>query len=387
MIGFEQRLGTNNRPRIALVHSFYSSRNPSGENAAVLQQADALGRAGYSVQMFAQRTDERELSKLYSVEAALTVATGRGPRPQMGAFAPDIIHIHNLFPNYGKTWIGKAAAPVVTTLHNYRPMCAAGTFFRDGAVCTDCLEMHSSKPALKHGCYRGRVQSVPVAIGQRFEKEPALGEADAVIVLSDQMRSLYAQAGVPDAKMHTLPHFLPTSLDPGPGIGGDYWLYAGRLSPEKGILQLVESWPSDRRLLIVGEGNQEVPVRSAAAGKNIELLGSVDRGQLLRLMQHAFGVVFPSRCFEGFGLVYLEALACGTPVLAWEPCVVSSFIAADGTGIVGGSAGIEESIRAADALFPSLRSHCRSVFEARYTESEWVPALGHVYASALACAV
>lgn len=382
MNDFEQWWAWENNLRVALVHSFYSSRNPSGENAAVMQQAAALRRAGYAVEVFAQRTDERELSKLHPLEAAMTVATGRGRKPRLEDFKPDVIHVHNLFPNYGKSWIKKAPAPVVTTLHNYRPLCAAGTFFRDGKVCTDCLDKDSSIPAVVHGCYRGRAQSVPVALGQRFGNDPMLG-ADALIVLSDQMRQKYITAGVPWARMHTLPNFLPDDLDPGAGGGGDYWLYAGRLSPEKGILPLVEEWPDDQRLLLVGEGEQEAAVRAAASGKDIQMLGSLERSELLNLMRGARGVVFPSRCFEGFPLVYLEALAAGTPVLAWEPCVVASSISEDGTGMVGGAESLRETLSAATDAFPALRGHCRGVFEAKYTEAQWVSELHKVYSSVM----
>lgn len=372
----------DNSYRVAIVHSFYSSKVPSGENIVVQQQADALRRAGYSVEVFAQRTDQREQSKLYPLEAALTVATGRGPSPRrLWDFNPDVIHVHNLFPNYGKQWLAQPIAPVVSSLHNYRPLCAAGTFFRDGKVCTDCADSKSSLPAVKHGCYKGRAASVPVALGQRFERDPFLAEASAIVALSDQMRSHYTSYGVPAEKLHVLPHFLPDPLDGGQGQGGDYWLYAGRLSHEKGILPLVREWPAGRPLVIAGQGELESEVSAAAEGKDIQLLGAVGRERLMELMRGATGIVFPSRWMEGFGLVYMEALAAGTPVLAWEPSVVSSFIDEDGTGaVVRGS--LAEALVAADAAFPSLRLHCRKVFERRYRESQWVEGIRDIYNAA-----
>lgn len=181
---------TNERKRVAVVHSFYSSRQPSGENIVVDQQIAALRRAGHTVELFAQRTDEREGNPLYPLEAAWSTATGIGRAPRLADFNPDVVHVHNVFPNFGKQWIAGSPAPVVSSLHNYRPLCAAGTFFRDGQVCTDCLDKRSSKPALVHGCYRGRVGSLPVAIGQRFEMDPMLQDVARVIALSDQMKRI-----------------------------------------------------------------------------------------------------------------------------------------------------------------------------------------------------
>src|SRR3954451_274021 len=120
--------------RIALVHSYFSSRVPSGENRAVDAQAAALRQAGHVVEVVAQYTDERLRRLTYPVEAALTVATGRGPSPlpELERFTPDLVHVHGLFPNFGKHWLTHWQGPVVATMHNYRPLCPAATLFRDG---------------------------------------------------------------------------------------------------------------------------------------------------------------------------------------------------------------------------------------------------------------
>ena len=366
--------------RVALVHSFYSSRSPSGENIAVQQQANALRRAGYTVEVFAQRTDERERRKLYPLQAAWHVSSGKGPRPDMAQFTPDIIHVHNLFPNYGKEWIRDSTVPVVASLHNYRPLCSAGIFFRDGHTCTDCLDKRSSLPGVLHGCYKGRLQSVPVAIGQRFENDQLLAGADAVISLSGQMRSFYERAGVPAEKIHVLPNFLPTDLDVGLGVGGDYWLYAGRLSEEKGILPLVSEWPEDHRLLVVGSGEQERELLELNR-KNVTFIGPTSRPRLLELMRGALGLVFPSRCYEGFPMVYVEAMSSGTPVLTWEPSVVASLVREERTGMAAKGLDLQTTLSVAATEFPNLRNHCRQVFESTYTEDSWMNRLGRIYAA------
>lgn len=366
--------------RVAIVHSYYSSRNPSGENAAVEQHIAALRRAGCSVALFAERTDDRESRKMYPLAAALHVASGLGPRPDLAAFAPDVIHVHNLFPNFGKAWLRDAPAPVVTTLHNYRPLCAAGTFYRDGDVCTVCSDIHSSVPAVTHGCYRGRLQSIPVAIGQRFEADLTLTEASAVIALSEQMRDIYTAAGVPTEKIHILPNFLPLGLDGGKGEGGDYWLYAGRFSAEKGIVPLLSQWPANQSIKVVGSGEAGADVAELSA-TNIEVIGRVNRQRMMELMRGAKGLVFPSKWFEGFPLIYAEALAAGTPIVTWPPSVVAGLVDQEGTGITGHSSSIAETIAVADSTFPQLRDHCRNVFEASYTEDAWISRLLQIYNS------
>jgi hypothetical protein len=126
--------------RIAIVHSFYNSRVPSGENVVVTAQVQALRAAGHDVRLVAQYSDERLQRRRYPAEAAVTVITGLGPDPsaELTAFAPDIVHVHNLFPNFGTRWLERWPGHLVATLHNFRPMCVAGSLSRDGEVCTLC---------------------------------------------------------------------------------------------------------------------------------------------------------------------------------------------------------------------------------------------------------
>jgi glycosyltransferase involved in cell wall biosynthesis len=363
-------------PRIGVVHSFYSSRQTSGENRVVDLQVQALGEAGYSVGLFAQRTDDRERSKTYPLTAAATVASGRGPTPlaQLHEFMPDAVLVHNLFPNYGRTWVNRWDGPLIAFMHNYRPMCASGTFFRNGRVCTDCLDARSSRHAVQHACYRGsRLATLPVAAGTRFGDDPLLRRADQVVVLNRRMSELYQRVGVDDSRISVVPNFLPEPAQAGRGDGP--WLFVGRLTDAKGILPLVRHWPSDAPLLVVGSGPLREDVeRSAPPG--VALLGEQSAERVSQLMRSARGLVFPSRWFEGFPMVYLEALAAGTPVLAWEPSVVSDLVREEGTGLVVGN--LPEALHDAENIFPSLRRRCRVVFEERYTKEAWLRSMGRL---------
>lgn len=364
--------------RIAIIHSFYSSRQPSGENQVVEQQVEVLTSAGHDVTLVARRTDEQEGKRAYRVRAAAAVATGRGPDPLdvLHELRPDVVVVNNLFPNYGRTWVHRWRGPIVAVMHNHRPMCAAGTFFREGAACTACLDSRNAWPAVEHGCYRNsRLATLPVALGTRFGDDPLLRRADRVVVLNQKMRAFYEQAGVDKARLVVLPNFLSRPHRAGPG-GGD-WLFVGRLTEEKGILPLVRQWPTSVPLTVVGSGPllQEV-VR--AAPESVVLVGEQPGPRVSELMRSARGLVFPSRCFEGFPMVYLEALAAGTPVIAWEPSVVSGMVREDRTGLVAGEDAAATLFEASKS-FPDLRERCRAVFDARYTRESWLASMEDLF--------
>lgn len=370
--------------RVAVVHSFYSSRVPSGENVVVDLQIEALRRAGHEVAVIARRTDDLEQSRLYPVTAGLRVASGRGhaPTAELDAFAPDVIHVHNLFPNFGRTWTRRYGDRIVTTLHNYRPVCPGATLYRDGKPCSLCPDAGNARPAVKHACYKdSRVQTLPVALGTRFAADPLLESAARVITLNDDMLARYAAFGVERERLVTVPNFVPSGpADPAPT--GDHWLFVGRLSHEKGILPLVRDWPDGPRLVVVGSGPLEDEIR-AVAGPNVELLGQRDNSEVRDLLRRAQGLFFPSVWPEGLPTVYLEALASGTPVVASSHSIVGSLVASEGTGFVA-SDSVAADIARAEREFPALRGTCRAVFESRYTEDAWIRAIGAVYAEVAA---
>lgn len=365
--------------RIAMVHSYYSSRQPSGENIIVDLQIEALRRAGHEVLVVSRLTDELEKSPIYPLVAGMRVASGRGanPRDEIDRFNPDVVHVHNLFPNYGRTWVSHYAPRLVATLHNYRPICPGGTLFRDGKSCTLCPDSHSAVSSVRYACFKdSRPATLPVALGTRFEDDPLLASAARIITLNDDMLERYAVTGVDRERLVTLPNFVTAADEPG-AHDGDFWLYVGRLSVEKGILPLVQSWPEGPRLKVVGSGSLEDDV-ARAAGPTVELLGQLPNTEVRALLASARGLFFPSLWPEGLPTIYLEALSAGLPVVASSHSVVARLVQEEGTGFVT-SGSVAEDISRADVEFPSLAPRCREAYENRYTEAAWVVAMEDLY--------
>lgn len=384
--------------RVAIVHSFYRSENPSGENAAVEAEADALRRHGYTVLLVGRSSDQAQDEPLYRLRSAGRVGTGWGHAPleELEAFAPDVVHVHNLFPNFGHRWVERLRVPLVHTLHNFRPFCASGDHFRDGAPCTLCTA-NGAHEALRHRCYRDSVlATAPLAlrIARGAGRDPVLRRADAVLALTDRMRDALMDAGIDAARIRRWSNFLPAHLDPGAGSrravadGRDAgFLYVGRLEPAKGIAQLVEAWPEGARLTIVGGGPDHARVQDAAAGRpDVDLVGSTSRAEVLELMQRARALVLPSRWFEGQPLVYLEALACGLPVLATDPSSVAARVESEGTGrrFVSVSELADAVGAGLDSLPPAVQ--VRRAFDARYTEQAYLQRVDELYGGLIAAA-
>ncbi|MGW5433716.1 glycosyltransferase family 4 protein [Streptomyces sp. NPDC004059] len=373
--------------RIAVVHGFYSSAQPSGENEAVCDQVRALRAAGHEVAVVATRTDELAGSPLYPLRAAATVATGRGRRPtkELRAFAPDLVHVHNLFPNFARAWVRDWDGPLVATLHNHRPLCAGATLYRAGAPCTSCLD-GDRWAGVRHGCYRGsRIATAPLAwAGRRGATgDPLLRRADRLIVLSELSRQMYLRAGITAERTTLIPNFVdgPSLGTEGPPNGR--WVFAGRLSAEKGILELLRRWPESEPLDVIGDG-ELLDAARAIAPASVRFLGRLDRAELRPRLPSWLGLVFPSRCLEGAPLIQVEALAAGLPILAFDGSSVAESVRALGTGaVVGWDEPLRPVLADAAERFCTLRAHCREVFEAHFTEQAWLQQTERLYSEVL----
>src|SRR4051812_3290721 len=281
--------------RIALVHSFYASDSPSGENEVVLAQLGSLQRAGHETLLVSRSSDDIPAGARGKLSAAVRVATGLGgnPIPDLRRFAPDIVHIHNLFPNWGRTWVREWEGPIVVSLHNFRHSCAAGTFYRDGAPCTDCLRQ-TSVASLAHQCYRGSAAAtLPLTISTAggARHDAVLHRARSVVALSPRAAALHTEAGLEPGKITVIPKFVaPHALD---GPRSDDWVYVGRLSAEKGIRELARAWPTTRTLDVYGAGPLERSIEDEKS-PSVTLRGLVPPSQVQDIIARARGIVFPS---------------------------------------------------------------------------------------------
>ena len=143
----------------------------------------------------------------------------------------------------------------------------------------------------------------------------AARRADHVLVVSERTRRDVEQHyGLPAAKVTVTPHGVDPLFSPG-GVNGGYLLFVGAIQRRKDPLAaLAAARATGMQLVVVGPEKEPALAAELRAG-GAELRGYVDKDELAELYRGAAALVLPSR-FEGFGLPVLEAMACGTPVVA-----------------------------------------------------------------------
>jgi glycosyltransferase involved in cell wall biosynthesis len=171
------------------------------------------------------------------------------------------------------------------------------------------------------------------------------------------------------------PNFLSQELDPGPPpeIPRSGCLFVGRLSEEKGIRRLLEDWPDEEPLRIVGDGPQRAALQAAAALRpNVTVVGPLPRSAVIDAMRSHRRLVFPSQWLEGFPLVYPEALACGLGVFAFRPSALADLASRDNTGTATSwNEHWPDLLKATLSLNDPSPAYCRDVFEQRYSEASF----------------
>lgn len=375
--------------KIAVIHSYYSSAQPSGENIVVDAQVGALRESGIDVEVIAARTDELEPKRGYKVRSAVNVATGIGPRPllRLRAFDPDVVHVHNLFPNWGTRWLDQWPGPIVATVHNFRPMCAAGTLYRDGQACTLCPD-HGSHNALKYSCYRSsRVATLPLAIRSRggAAKDTLLCRADRIIALSARARGIYVHAGIPADRITVIPNFVEdVGFNPHAPIGNE-WVYIGRLTQEKGIAGLVENWPKGHKLKIYGDGPLRQQVQNASShNADIRYVGPIPRAQVPAALAGSMGLIFPSEWAEGFPTTYVEALAAGRPVVARRGNSAADDVSESAAGVVFDAwHQLEQALSSTEAQALRLGTIANAHYMTSFTRDTWLSRMLSIYSSVI----
>jgi len=320
--------------KILLVHNYYGSSSPSGENIVFEMERELLRRNGHDVIELTRHSDTlRERPITGAIRGALVtpwnLSAASKVRRLLRKERIDVMHVHNTFPLISPAIFHAARSLTarVLTLHNYRLFCPAAIPMRSGRVCTDCIDTRSTIPALQHGCYRNsRAATVPLALSVSLHR--MLGtwsrNVDAFIALTDFQKELVQSSGLPPDAVHVKPNFCPGNPEPMRWEDrNDSVVFAGRLSAEKGIKSLVQAWlewgPSAPELRILGDGEEYGSLTALAATRpdvSIRFMGRLSRESAQREIAGARLLVLPSECFEGFPMVIPEAFAFATPVAA-----------------------------------------------------------------------
>ncbi len=389
--------------KVIIAHNSYILHG--GEDVVAEQEANLLRKHGNSVVEYRRSNREIEKKSMGGLSLLRQTIWASDSREELRELLrrekPDLAHFHNTFMMISPSAYyacKEYGVPVVQTVHNYRLLCLRGDLFREGKICEECVGRAVPWPGVRHRCYHGSL-SHSAAVASMLLAHRALRtwerKVDLFIAPSAFLAEKLAQGGIPAEKIVVKPNFAALDNSVRAGRNDHYAIYIGRLSPEKGVRNLIEAWQNirDLRLVIVGTGPEEDYIRATIMERgsgNVEMTGPQTRDSVAALLKGAAFLVFPSRWHEPFGLVAVEAFASGVPVIAARAGAIGEIVQDGHTGLLFAPGSADELARKVrwaidnpDAI-RRMGENARRVYEERYTPEKNYPMLMEIYHRAMA---
>ncbi|WEX74933.1 glycosyltransferase family 4 protein [Sinorhizobium numidicum] len=359
--------------RLLAINNYFYRRG--GAEAVFFDHMSMFGEIGWDVVPFAMQHDSNEhtpwsdyfvseieygrqtgllrkvaqaASVIYSVEAQRKVGK------LIERVRPSVAHAHNVYHHLSPaifSTLKSAGIPVVMTVHDLKLACPSYKMLRDGKVCEDCRggKIHN---VLRHRCIKDSVPLSAVVLAETMLHR-LLGlyrdKLERLVVPSRFYLEKLAEWGWPREKMIHIPNFVDVSAYRTDWKEGDYFVFAGRLAPEKGLATLIRAVAlSGQRLIVAGTGPEEASLRELAGEvrADVTFAGYLSGEKLHRLIGEARALVLPSEWYENAPISILECYALQRPVIGAAIGGIPEMVREGETGLLAASGQVEDLARA-----------------------------------------
>ena len=413
--------------RVILVNKFHYLKG--GSETYYFGLADGLRKLGHEVHFFAMQ-DEKNLpcedsdlfvsAKDYNGPTLVTQKLGETKsliysKESLEKFEvlcervnPDVVHMNLVHRQITLSildapYLKEHNVPVLFTSHDYILVCPNYLMLGGaGNVCEACLGGHF-KECLKRKCVKGSTVKSAMAMAEAdwYKRHRTYQKIDRIIAPSAFMRDKLVQGSFPEEQVVHMQNFakdevLQRARDSYDRTDRDhpYLLFFGRLSEEKGISVLVESFeralpqlPEGMRLVIAGDGPEREALEARMSDR-IQLVGFKQGEELRQLIAGATFAACPSVCRENMPYSVVEALAEGTPVVGSRIGGIPEAVIEGKTGWLAEPGDVESlsdalvrGTKAAQdrAAYSTLQQDCRSYALSRCDQSKYMDQLTDLY--------
>jgi glycosyltransferase involved in cell wall biosynthesis len=405
-----------NVPRLLNVNTYHYRRG--GSDVVYLEHAALMESVGWNTAYFAMHhpknfetpwaryfIDELELGHDYSPARKLVMATKviysfeaqRKLRALLAEHPVDIAHVHCIYHHHSPSilpTLKQAGVPVVMTAHDLKLACPAYRMLNDNGLCERCRD-GSVLNVLRHRCMRGSLGASAVIAaesGLHRYLDTYRRHLDKVVVPSRFFLEKFVEWGWPRERFAYIPNYVDASAFEPCFEPGGYFLYFGRLAPEKGVATLLQAaHEAGVSLKVAGTGPQEAALRALAAslpGLDVEFLGYRSGEPLHQLVRGARAVVLPSEWYENAPMSVLESMALGKPVIGARIGGIPELIDEGETGWVFESRSktdlsqrLQQVQRAGDAGLARMGRAARARVAEHFNRSRYQRATLELYAS------
>ncbi|WP_298782534.1 glycosyltransferase family 4 protein [uncultured Polaribacter sp.] len=312
--------------KILLIHNKYGKF--SGEEAVAEAQLKVLEENGHQVITYFRSSEEIETMNYGKAKAFFLALKNNQVINDVTKILetekPDIVHIHNLYPLISPAIlpvIKKRNIPIVMTIHNYRLLCPNGLFFTNDSICEKCTGALKEINCITNNCEGSMFKSVGYALRNFWARtnKQYINNVDSFMCLTQFQKNKLVKNGFDANKCDVIPNFYTKDIEDEDVDFStkSYVAFAGRISPEKGIPVLLDA---ARKL-------PNIPFQIAGLMRagyekflnvppNVTFRGMLNSDEMEVFYKKAKFYVHTSKCYEGFAMVFPEAMSKKLPIIA-----------------------------------------------------------------------
>jgi glycosyltransferase involved in cell wall biosynthesis len=323
--------------KILIIHNYYKSRG--GEDEVVDAEIRLLKEKGYEIIEFLKNSNDVSSRFQYlkmPMYLFFSLKTVFELKKIIRTSRPDIAHIHNIFPIISPSvyyYLKKNNIPIIQTIHNYRFYCSNGLCLKNNIICNKCLKL--SFKNIFQICNEKKIYDLMLKIIIYFMRRlKVFDKVSCFVAPSVFIKNQLIKSGMEENKITIRRNSLDILYDDYLKIKNSqdkYFIFVGRLSKEKGILELIEIFKNLKqiKLKVLGDGPLKRAIENNIKSnnlKNIELSGYISGKNKYGLIFNSIAVLIPSICYENCPIVLLESLKLGVPVIGNNLGAIPEFI-------------------------------------------------------------
>lgn len=364
--------------RLLNVNNYHYRRG--GSDVLYMEHASMFESMGHEIAYFSMHhpknedtpwsrtfVNEIEFGHEYGSFAQLIMATkvvySFEARRQIGdvisEFKPDIAHLHCIYHHLSPSILDalrSAKIPIVMTAHDLKLACPAYKMLNRSGICELCRQ-GSVLNVVKNRCIRDSfLASAVVAVESGLQRwlQTYQKSLDAIVVPSRFFLDKFVEWGWSRDRFTYIPNYVDADRFAPQYRPGRYFIYFGRLAPEKGLKTLIKAAAATGyEMTFVGTGPEEASLRALVAelGAPVKFSGYQSGEELHALIRGARAVVLPSEWYENAPLSVLESMALGKTVIGARIGGIPELILEDHTGWLFKSGDVQDLSAVLDRVY------------------------------------
>ena len=308
--------------KILVVHNNY--RDLGGEDIAVKNEINFLKKYYEVETLFFSNKTNNIFENTVSLILRNNMKSNNKFKHVVENFKPDVIYIHNTWfqASLGIFDIARElGVKTIVKLHNFRYFCTrhylSSKHLNNNRTCKACGIQKSLIGKFNKYYSDSVLKSLAVInYGKKYFKILENYNLD-ILVLTDFHKSFLFDLGLKEEKITTYPNYLDVDLENKNTLESDYIVYAGRISEEKGVNELVKAFLEadikNLKLKVIGKGPNLDGLKDKYRDRRIEFTGEKSNNEVLDLISKSRAVVTATKLYEGQPTLLCEASALGVP--------------------------------------------------------------------------